>query len=143
MLLNFICQFLILAIICSEMAFRSWIRSRIPIDKVNSWKTLQGRWGNVKGKCVLFLMIDTFGMIYMFTYQLYVLVIIVQLFCSPKNGKQEPRKSRSPFSLKCSYVSFLHQHSVIDHIGPFYGKVSYFLLIAFFSQAFANFEAIC
>lgn len=43
-----------MATICSEMAFRSWIKSRTPTDKVNSWKSLQGRWGNVKGNLILF-----------------------------------------------------------------------------------------
>lgn len=33
----------------SEMVFKSWIRSKIPTDRVNSWKSLQGRWENVKG----------------------------------------------------------------------------------------------
>lgn len=28
--------------LCSEMASRSWIRLKIPIDKVNSWRNLQG-----------------------------------------------------------------------------------------------------
>lgn len=33
----------------SEMGFKDWIISEIPVDKVSSWRSSQERWENVKG----------------------------------------------------------------------------------------------
>lgn len=42
----------------SEMDFKSWIRSKIPTDRVNSWKNLLGRWESVKGSTFIVYLIS-------------------------------------------------------------------------------------